>query len=204
MVRVKVCGFTDEGDLRAACDAGIDAVGINLAQGPRRVDLARAAALCAATPPFVTAVLLFVDAGADEILAAVAATRADAVQLHGDEPPELAAALRREIQVIKAVRVRDAATLDAVAAYPADAYLLDAYVPGEAGGTGAGWDHGLLAGRDLGRPVILAGGLAPANVAAAIAATRPWAVDVASGVEFAPGRKDAALVAALVAAVRST
>lgn len=203
MVRIKVCGFTDEGDLRAACDAGIDAVGINLALGPRKVDLERAAALCEATPPFVTTVLLFVDAGADEILAAVAATRADAVQLHGDEPPELAAALRREIQVIKAVRVRDAATLDAVAAYPADAYLLDAYVPGEVGGTGAGWDHGLLAGRDLGRPVILAGGLAPANVVAAIAATRPWAVDVASGVESAPGRKDPTKVAALVAAARS-
>ena len=202
MVRIKVCGFTDVGDLRAACDAGVDAVGINLARGPRRVALDQAVALCAATPVFVTRVLLFVDADRATIEAALAATGADAVQLHGDEPPELAADLRRHTRVIKAFRVADAAALDAVDGYPADAYLLDAHVAGLIGGTGASWDHDLLAGRSFARPVILAGGLDPATVAAAVAATRPWGVDTASGVESAPGRKDPQTVAAFVAAVR--
>lgn len=202
MVRVKVCGFTDVDELRAACEAGVDAVGINLARGPRRVELEQAAALCAAAPTFVTSVLLFVDAGLEAIREALRATRAGAVQLHGDEPPELAAELRREVPVIKAFRVRDAGALEVIDGYPADAYLLDAYVPGTAGGTGVAWDHALLRGCRLSRPVVLAGGLTPGTVAAAVAAARPWAVDVASGVEAAPGRKDAAAVAAFVAAAR--
>jgi phosphoribosylanthranilate isomerase len=202
MVRVKVCGITQREDLDAACAAGVDALGFNLAKGPRRIGLEQAAALCAATPPFVTRVLLFVDAELAVIRAALRATRADAVQLHGDEPPELARELQREIQVIKAFRVRDAASLDAVAAYPADAYLLDAWVEGAEGGTGASWDHRLLADRQWERPLILAGGLRPENVAAAVAATRPWAVDTASGVEAVPGRKDAAAMTAFVRAAK--
>ena len=203
MVRVKVCGFTTEDDIHAACQVGVDAIGLNLASGPRRIDLEQAVALAAATPPLVTVVLLFVDAGLDTIRHALRATRAGAVQLHGNEPPELAAALREEVPVIKAFRVRDAATLDAISAYPADAYLLDAYVPGQAGGTGASWDHRLLAGRDLGRPLILAGGLTPHTVAQAVADVRPWAVDTASGVESAPGRKDPAQIEAFIQALRS-
>lgn len=202
MVRVKVCGITDLNDLQAACAAGVDAVGFNLAKGPRKIGLARAIELCAATPVFVSPVLLFVDAGLDAIRDAVRATRAAVVQLHGDEPPELARELQRELTVIKAFRIRDAASLDAIDAYPADAYLLDAWVPGAEGGTGAAWDHALLAGRRFARPVILAGGLDPRNVAPAVAATRPWAVDTASGVESAPGRKDAAAVAAFVRAAK--
>lgn len=201
-MRVKICGFTRPQDVHDAVAAGADALGLNLARGPRRIELAHATALAALVPPLVHTVLLFVDAGEDDILAAAAATRCSAVQLHGDEPPELAERLRRRLPVIKAFRIAAAADLDRVRGYPADAYLLDASVPGAHGGTGTVWDHGLIAGRDLGAPVILAGGLHPGNVAAAIAVARPYAVDTASGVESAPALKDAARMRAFVAAAR--
>lgn len=201
-MRVKVCGFTRPEDVRAALDAGVDALGLNLARGPRKIALEHAVALAALVPPLVETVALFVDAAEDAILAAVAATRCTAVQLHGDEPPELAERLRRRLPVIKAFRIAVAGDLDRIRGYPADAYLLDAAVPGSHGGTGTAWDHSLLAGRDLGVPVILAGGLTPDNVAAAIAAIRPYAVDTASGVESAPAIKDAGRMRAFVAAAR--
>lgn len=201
-MRVKVCGFTRPEDVRAALDAGVDALGLNLARGPRRIAVEQAAALAALVPPLADTVALFVDASEETILAAVTATRCAAVQLHGDEPPELAARLRRRLPVIKAFRIASVADLERIRGYPADAYLLDAAVPGTHGGTGTAWDHGLLAGRDLGAPVILAGGLNPGNVAAAIAAVRPWAVDTASGVESAPAIKDAGLMQAFVVAAR--
>lgn len=199
-MRVKVCGFTRAEDIRAACAVGVDMIGLNLARGPRRIDLDQAAALAALVPPGVQTVALFVDAGEDAILAACARLRAGAVQLHGDEPPELAERLRRRLPVIKAFRIGAPDDLAAVAGFPADACLLDARVAGAHGGTGVAWDHGWLAGRDLGLPVILAGGLGPATVGAAVAAARPWAVDTASGVESAPGIKDPALMRAFVAA----
>ncbi|MBN8524184.1 MAG: phosphoribosylanthranilate isomerase [Planctomycetes bacterium] len=201
-MRVKICGFTRPQDVRDALDAGTDALGLNLARGPRRIGLDQAVALSALIPPLVQSVLLFVDADEESILAAAAATRCGAVQLHGDESPELASRLRRRLPVIKAFRIGSAADLDRVRGYPADAYLLDAAVAGAHGGTGTAWDHGLLAGRDLGAPVILAGGLRPGNVAAAIAAVRPWAVDTASGVESAPAIKDAELMRSFVRAAR--
>jgi phosphoribosylanthranilate isomerase len=203
MVRLKYCGFTHPDDVRAAVALGIDAFGFNLARGPRRIEVARAAELASLVPPLAMAVALFVDAGEDEILAAMRATRCQAVQLHGTEPPELAERLRARFQVIKAFAVRDRPALEAVRGYPADAYLLDAYVPGLAGGSGAAWDHRWLAGLDLGAPIVVAGGLTPTTIADAVRATRPWAVDVASGIERVPGRKDPELMAAFARAARS-
>jgi phosphoribosylanthranilate isomerase len=201
-VRVKVCGFTRAEDVRAGLAAGIDAFGFNLACGPRRIAPDQARALAALLPPFATAVALFVDADEAAILAALAATRCGCVQLHGGEPPELAARLRARVPVIKAFRIATAADLAAVRGYPADAYLLDAKVDGLSGGTGAAWDHRLLDGQALGAPVILAGGLTPGNVAAAVGLVRPWAVDTASGVESAPGIKDAAAMRDFASAAR--
>lgn len=198
MVRLKFCGVTRPEDARAAVAAGADAVGLNLARGPRRIDVARAADLARLLPPFVTAVAVFVDADEAAILAAMQATRCQAAQLHGDEPPELAERLRARFPVIKAFAVRTAADLARVRGYPADAYLLDA--PG--GGSGEAWDHALLGEQSLGRPLILAGGLRPDTVAAAVARIRPWAVDVASGIESAPGIKDAAMMRAFASAAR--
>ncbi|MBA3698415.1 MAG: phosphoribosylanthranilate isomerase [Planctomycetes bacterium] len=201
-MKIKFCGFTRDEDVRAAIELGVDAIGLNLARGPRKISVERAAELARLIPPFVTAVALFVDADDLDILEAMRVTRCTAVQLHGNEPPELAARLRTRFPVIKAFAVKDAAALSAVRGYPADAYLLDAAVPGVAGGSGVAWDHHLLAGVAFDRPVILAGGLSPTTVGSAVAATKPYGVDVASGIESAPAIKDPALMRAFVAACR--
>jgi phosphoribosylanthranilate isomerase len=201
-MKIKFCGFTRDQDVRAAVDLGVDAIGLNLARGPRRITVEHAAGLVRLLPPFVTSVALFVDADEPAILDAMRQTRCTTVQLHGDEPPELAERLRTRFPVIKAFAVKDAAALAAVQGYPADAYLLDAAVPGVAGGTGVAWDHHLLAGTALDRPVILAGGLNPTTVGPAVAATKPHGVDVASGIESAPGIKDLALMRAFITACR--
>lgn len=198
--KIKFCGFTRDEDVRLAVGLGVDAIGLNLARGPRRISVERAAELARLVPPFVTAVALFVDADEAAILAAMQATRCTVVQLHGHEPPGLAERLRARFPVLKAFAVSDAASLAAVRGYPAEAYLLDTAVPGVAGGTGTTWDHRLLAAAALDRPVVLAGGLNPTNVAAAIAATHPYGVDVASGIESAPGQKDPAKMRAFLAA----
>lgn len=199
--RIKFCGFTHPDDLRCALDLGVDAIGLNLARGPRKVTVEQAAALARLVPPLVTTVALFVDADEAAICAAMQATRCTVVQLHGAEAPELAERLRARFPVIKAFAVRDAVSLAAIAGYPADAYLLDAAVPGQTGGTGMSWDHRLMTGLRLDRPWLLAGGLKPENAATA-ATSGAWALDVSSGIESTPGRKDAARMAAFIRAVR--
>ena len=196
--RIKVCGFTRAEDIRAALDAGVDLIGLNLARGPRRISLEQATLLARLVPPGVGVVALFVDADEATILAAAAVLRVAAVQLHGEESAELCARIRTRVPLIKAFRVAQASDLAQVRGFPADTCLLDAAVPGAHGGTGTSWNHAWLSSVDLGMPVILAGGLTPANVRAAVQATRPWAVDTASGVETAPGLKDPALMSAFV------
>ncbi len=203
MTRIKLCGFTREVDVDAAVAAGIDALGFNFARGPRKIAPELGRTLVARVPPYVQTAALFVDADEATIRAVLRATRCGSVQLHGDEPPALAARLRADLPVVKAARIATRADLERLAGYPADAFLLDAYVPDNHGGTGQAWDHALLAGVDLGAPVILAGGLSPTTVGTAVRRVRPWAVDAASGVESAPGIKDPALMTAFVAAVRS-
>jgi len=199
--RVKYCGFTRPRDVDAAIAAGVDALGFNVARGPRRIAADRAAALVARCPPYVTTVLLTVDADEATILDLLRTTRCSAVQLHGSEAPELADSLRRRVPVTKAFAIATFADLRPVRGYPADSYLLDTKVPGIDGGTGQTWDWSLLVGLDLGAPIVLAGGLSAANVGAAITAVQPWAVDTASGIEDAPGHKDPQRMAAFLAAV---
>lgn len=201
--RIKWCGFTRVADVTAAVAAGVDAIGLNFARGPRRISPEMGRELTRAIPPFVQSVALFVDASEAEIRAVLAATRCTVVQLHGDEPPELAERLRFDVPVIKAARIRSVADLMRLRGYPADAFLLDAYVPDAHGGTGHAWDHGLLAGIDLGAPLILAGGLTPTTVTAAITRVQPYGVDAASGIESAPGIKDPALMRDFMAAVHA-
>jgi phosphoribosylanthranilate isomerase len=201
--RIKVCGFTRAADIHAALDAGVDLIGLNLARGPRRLELAQAVELARLVPPGVGVVALFVDADEATMLAAAAALRVAALQLHGDESPDLCQRIRARVPLIKAFRVAQPEDLQQVLGFPADACLLDAAVPGVHGGTGKAWDHGWLAGARLGLPLMLAGGMTPASVGAAIRATRPWAVDTASGVEQAPGCKDPTLLSAFVQAVKS-
>ena len=140
-------------------------------------------------PPFVTAVGVFVDAPREEILRAVAASGIQVAQLHGDEPPELCASL--PLPVVKALRIANAHALAALAAYEVSGFLLDAPSAGY-GGSGKTFDWSLATEAAAVVPVMLAGGLTPENVAEAIRAVRPWGVDVASGVERAPGVKDLA------------
>ncbi|EPC03634.1 hypothetical protein L861_19050 [Litchfieldella anticariensis FP35 = DSM 16096] len=186
-IRVKICGLTREADIDAAVAAGADALGFVLWPGSKRaIDEARLAELAARVPAFVTRVGLFVDQEATLIERASA--HLDLLQFHGDESPAFCTSFGRPW--IKALRMRDGLDLPAMAdAYQeAQALLLDAYRPGVPGGTGETFDWSRIPA-SLAKPVILAGGLTPANVAEAIRTVRPFAVDVSGGVERSPGIK---------------
>lgn len=202
MTRIKICGITRAEDARTVAASGADAIGLVFyAKSPRHVSAEQAAQLVAALPPFVTTVGLFVDADAAFVREVLAAVPLDVLQFHGDETPEYCAQFGRPY--LKAIRVRAGVDLLQCAAQfsTAQALLLDAYVAGVPGGTGATFDWGLIP-RQLPLPVILSGGLDAENVAEAIERVRPYAVDVSSGVEAAKGIKDAAKVAAFVKEVK--
>ena len=189
-MKVKICGITRLEDALEAARLGADALGFNFWPGSKRyVAPADARAIVRRLPPFVTAVGVFVDAPREEILRAVAASGVQVAQLHGDEPPELCASL--PLPVVKALRIANAHALAALAAYEVSGFLLDAPSAGY-GGSGKTFDWSLATEAAAVVPVMLAGGLTPENVAEAIRAVRPWGVDVASGVERAPGVKDLA------------
>lgn len=188
--RVKICGLTREADVRAAAALGTDAIGLVFyAPSPRAVTVEQAQRLCAALPPFVTSVGLFVDAEPERVRATLAQVPLDLLQFHGEEPPDYCAAFGRPW--IKAIRMRPGTDLrDLRSRYGAAAgLLLDAYDPARAGGTGQCFDWDLVP-PDLAPHIVLAGGLDPDNVAAAIRRVRPYGVDVSGGVEEAKGLKD--------------
>ena len=189
-VRVKICGITCIEDALAAAAVGADAIGMVFHRAsPRAVDPETAAAIVRALPPFVTSVGLFVDAAEVEIEQILRDVPLDLLQFHGSEAP--AECERHGLPFIKAVAVRPGIDLlqFAAAFHRARGLLLDAFVPGQAGGTGIQADWAAIP-RALPLPVVLAGGLHSGNVAAAVRAVRPWAVDVSSGVERAKGFKD--------------
>jgi len=189
MVKVKICGITNAEDARQAVAAGADALGfVFFSQSPRAVNEAQVRAIVSGLPPFVTRVGLFVNETAEQINRIIQTCQLDIAQLHGDEPPELFG--RLDCRAIKALRVRDRSCLLDHQRYPGSALLLDAWCPERYGGTGEKFDWELAEAIARQRPVVLAGGLDPENVATAIGVVRPYAVDVSSGVEAAPGRKD--------------
>jgi phosphoribosylanthranilate isomerase len=188
MVRVKICGITRLEDALAAARAGADALGFNFwPKSKRYVDPRTAAEIIALLPPFVATVGVFVDPTREEAVQAAERSGVQWLQLHGDESPELCASL--PLPVLKAIRVRHRASLDLLDAYDVAGFLLDTDTPGY-GGSGATFDWALAAEAALRAPIVLAGGLRPENVADAVRQVSPWAVDVASGVESAPGVKD--------------
>jgi phosphoribosylanthranilate isomerase len=200
-VRVKICGLMRVEDALAAVAHGADALGLVFHPGsPRYVTPTRAAEICAALPPFVSTVGLFVDAAPGFLRECLAAVPLALLQFHGEEPPEACRGHGRPY--MKALRVRPGLDVGAEAARYADAagILLDAYDPAAPGGTGLAFDWRLIPAT-LARPWILAGGLTPENVGAALKRVRPYAVDVSSGVERARGVKDAARIAAFLQAV---
>ncbi len=201
--RVKICGITRPEHAEAAARCGVDAIGLVFhPRSPRCVSPAQAREIVAALPPFVAAVGLFLDAHRAEVEAVLAEVPLTALQFHGDECPADCGAYG--LPYLKAIGLAggtDAAAY--AAAYPdAAGFLLDSHAPGAAGGTGRTLDWAALRGLRLPRPWLLAGGLTPANVAQAIAAARPWGIDLSSGVESAPGIKDAALIERLMNEVR--
>lgn len=198
---VKICGLTVAEEAVAAVEAGADAVGFVLAPSPRRVTPAQAKVIAARLPRGVLRVGVFVSPPLGEVEQAMAWLGLDLAQIHGAFPPE--GWRRLGGSAIRGVRVgRDRAEASLTEGGPRF-LLLDTYRPGQEGGTGQAFDWAQAgAYRELGRPVLVAGGLTPANVGEALEAARPDGVDVSSGVEASPGRKDPALVAAFVAAVR--
>lgn len=210
MVRIKICGVTTPEDARHAADAGADAVGLNFyPKSPRFVTPTQAAKLVRALPPFTAPVGVFVGMPLRQVTAVAFQLGLRGVQTYDENPPDDDPF---PFAHVPAFRVKDAAGLDHVRQFVAAAtalgrrpaaVLIDSLVEGEMGGTGhrAPWE--LLVGFDPGVPLILAGGLTPENVADAITLVRPWGVDVASGVESQPGRKDSGKVAQFVKNARS-
>jgi phosphoribosylanthranilate isomerase len=200
--RIKICGLTRPDDVRAAVDAGADAIGLVFyPPSPRHVELAQAATLAALIPPFVTTVGLFVNADEAQVRRVLDAVPLQLLQFHGDESE--AECARYERPWIKAARMRPGVDLlEFAACHPgARGILVDAFVDGYGGG-GKVFDWSLIPdGFD--RPLVLSGGLTPDNVSEAVRRVRPWAVDVSSGVESAKGIKDARLITAFIAGVRN-
>lgn len=199
--RIKICGLTRPEDVRAAVEAGADAIGLVFyPPSPRAVDVERAAALAALLPPFVTAVGLFVNPAPAQVAEVLARVPLQLLQFHGDESEADCARYGRPW--IKAARMRPGVDLlEFASCHPrASGILLDAFVDGYGGG-GRTFDWALIPA-GFGRPLVLSGGLDPDNVGEAVRRVRPWAVDVSSGVESAKGIKDAAKIAAFIAGVR--
>jgi phosphoribosylanthranilate isomerase len=171
-------------------------------KSPRLISLQTAAEISRALPPFVLRVGVFVNPPEELVLRAIADCGVTLLQFHGDETPEFCTQFG--MMSLKAFRIRDAGSLSALPNYSTEAYLLDAYSADAFGGTGAkfNWDLAVEA-NTFGRPIVLAGGLTPENVADAVRQVQPFAVDVSSGVESSPGKKDAAKVRAFIAAAKS-
>jgi phosphoribosylanthranilate isomerase len=206
-MRVKVCGITNLDDAEAAARLGAWAIGLNhYPESPRFCEPDVAAEIGAALKRRCEVAGVFVNATLDAVARAAESAQLTMLQLHGDEGPAFCAEAGRRTgcKVIKAMRVRSAADVRAAEAYRTDFHLLDAYRPGRRGGTGESFDWDLAAARRSEIPLILAGGLRPENVGEAIAAVRPFAVDVASGVESEPGRKDRGKLEAFLEAAHAT
>ncbi|MCF8063206.1 MAG: phosphoribosylanthranilate isomerase [Deltaproteobacteria bacterium] len=191
---VKICGITSERDARVAACCGASAVGFVFCPSPRRVSPEQARSIRCALPSSLEVVGVFMGDPVQRVREVAAFCRLDAVQLHGDETPEICRAV--SWPVIKAFRVKDGSSLGLIPCFRGvRAVLLDAWHPDREGGTGRTFDWGLAGAvvfPDI--PLVLAGGLTPQNVASAVAEAEPWGVDVSSGVERRPGVKDAALV----------
>jgi len=196
-VKVKICGITSIPDALAAAGAGADAVGLVFAPSPRKVTVEAAREIAAALPPFVSVVGVFVNEESGRIREIIGSCGLHYVQFHGDETAETCNQFGK--MAIRAVRMRNADSLRGLERYQISAILLDSYVEGVRGGTAAAFPWELSEGaRRFKKPLILSGGLNAGNVAEAIKKARPYAVDVSSGVESAPGEKDHVLMAEFV------
>ena len=193
MVKVKICGITNAEDARDAVALGADALGFIFADSPRKITEIEARAIIKSLPPFISCVGLFVNESIERVRDVCEFCSLHAVQLHGDEPPEYLFGLTG-YKIIKAFRVRDRSVLDTVKEYSADAFLLDGYAPGKMGGAGVSFSWEIAREAKRFGQIIIAGGLTPENIADAVIGAHPYAVDVSSGVEARPGKKDKGLM----------
>jgi phosphoribosylanthranilate isomerase len=203
MVRVKICGITNVEDALLACELGADAIGLNFYdKSPRCISPFAASKIIDKLPPFVSPIGIFVNWQASPVTSLIKALSLSAAQLHGDEPPKLVTEIAKKVPVIKALHLGKGTALPPFAKYRgAAAFLLDAPHSGQYGGTGQTTDWSLARSVAKSHRILLAGGLTPENVNEAILAVRPYAVDVTSGVESKPGKKDPAKLHAFFEAV---
>lgn len=203
--RVKICGITNVEDAVAAVEFGADALGFMFfEQSKRNVLFERAAEIIRRLPPFVAKVGVFVNPTEDFVRRAIQQTGIDTLQLHGEEPPEFCDQFT-PLKVVKAFRVRDRESLQDCLRYRDYAWLLDSYVTGTQGGTGVAFDWDVATeATKLNRMIILAGGLKPETVGDAVRRVQPYAVDVSSGVEASPGKKDHDKLRRFIAAATGT
>ena len=189
MTKVKICGIRRLEDAIVAADSGADALGfVFFRKSPRYIEPEAAAAIINKLPPFVTPVALFVNEEKSKIWDVLNTTGINVLQFHGDETPGFAASF--EQRVVKAIRVKDAGSIETASGFDVNAFLLDAWSPDLYGGTGKKFDWDMLRQAESMKRFILAGGLTPENVALAVNMVKPYGVDVSSGVESAPGVKD--------------
>jgi phosphoribosylanthranilate isomerase len=202
-VKVKICGITNVADGLAAAEAGADMVGLMFYEkSPRHVTLPVAAEIARRISPFVLKVGVFVNPSEDLVMRAIGDCGLSLLQFHGDEPPEFCAQFG--LMSVKAFRIQNEESLKQLPNYQTEAYLLDAYSPEARGGTGEkfNWDIAIEA-KKFGKPIFLAGGLTPENVSEAVGKVQPYAVDVSSGVEISPGKKDPRKIEAFIRAARN-
>jgi len=204
MVRVKICGITTAADAQAPVDAGANLLGFNFyPKSPRHIEEDQAAEIRRKLPKKVKAVGIFVNWLPADVIALASSLRLDSVQLHGDEPPETVAEIAPVVPVIKAFRVEAEFPLTTLKEYDlAFAFLFDAAHTGQYGGSGCATDWDVARRASAKHRIILAGGLKVENVAAAVRIVRPYGIDVASGVESRPGKKDRGLMREFIQAVR--
>jgi len=206
--RIKMCGITSLSDAMEGVRQGLDALGFIFVQAsPRCIEPDQAREIAASLPPFVDRVGVFVDRELTDVVEIIRHCGLSWVQLHGSESPEYCSRLASAVsscRIIKAFRVGTHSVASDFSPYRdvAQGFLLDTHVADRAGGTGKTFDWGIIASLDLTRPIILAGGLTPDNVGAAITKVQPFAIDINSGVELRPGVKDPAKLQALLAEVR--
>jgi phosphoribosylanthranilate isomerase len=199
---VKICGITSAADAEAAVEAGADALGLMFyPSSPRFIPLEKAQDIARNLPPHIMRTGVFADPNPADVFAAIQLCQLNLLQFHGSETPEFC--LQFGIMTMKAFRIHNADSLLPMSDYHTDAFLLDSKVPGQLGGTGEtfNWDLALAA-KKFGKLIFLAGGLTPQNVAEAVRKVEPFGVDVSSGVEQSPGKKDAKKMQDFIAAVR--
>lgn len=189
-VKVKICGITNLADATAAVEAGADALGFMFYEpSPRNISVLQAAEIIRELPGWVMKVGVFVNPEPDLVMSALGHCGLSLLQFHGEESPDFCASFG--VMNMKAFRVKDAESLRPMADYRTDVFLLDSYVAGKVGGTGEKFNWNLaVEAKKFGKPIFIAGGLTPQNVAQAIREVQPFGVDVSSGVESAPGKKD--------------